>query len=62
MKTEDNYEYSENDVLTEVGQYSNKQCYIRPHIVNKKNHMFSSSKYFKLHENGYKYYKQKINE
>lgn len=59
MKTEDNYEISIDETLAEVGQYANKQWYIRPHKVSKENAMFSSSKYFKNYELGYKYYKSK---
>lgn len=59
IKTEDNYTPNIGEILAEVGQYANKEWYIRPHKVSKQNIMFSSSKYFKSYELGYKYYKTK---
>ena len=62
MKTEDGYEIKIGETLAEVGQFTNKEWYIRPHKVSKNVMMFSSSKYFKNYNEGYKYYKSKLNE
>jgi len=59
MITADGHYYKSGDRLFEVGQYSNKEWYIIPHIVNKNNHMFSSSKYFAMHHKGRQYIKNK---
>jgi len=53
--TSDNLICKEGDIVYEVGQYANKQWFIRPHKVIRSIPFHSNFNYFKVFKNGRKY-------